>query len=150
MNCEYCGRRPGAPKVIVAHNKKRTVYLCPECEAKLNAERARLQNNRAQQRRAEFASLRCKSCGWTGEDLMDTDLVGCEHCYVDLAPAVGEAIRRSQPSGVHVGKAPIETGAVRGGEYEHLRTELDRAVKEERYGDAARIKLLLDRLKEGK
>ena len=161
MLCEYCGRREGEQKIIIKDNVKRTVWICRECEAQRLASFMHTQKetpapyaptprpyNRESGNTLPF--LVCSNCGRTTDDFVQTMLVGCERCYNDLAPVLAQTVRRCQPSTVHVGASPSYVHAARGSEYEHLRAQLARAVKEERYAEAAEYKRLLDGLKGGK
>ena len=167
MLCEYCGRREGEQKIIIKDNVKRTVWICRECEAqrlasfmhtKPDAQSGYVQSGCAPTPKPyaprdlgnTLPFLVCSGCGRTTDDFVQTMLVGCERCYNDLAPVLAQTVRRCQPSTVHVGASPSYVHQARGSEYEHLRAQLARAVKEERYAEAAEYKRLLDGLKGGK
>lgn len=150
MLCEYCGKRPGISKTIIQDGKERKVCICRECEdindrAALKLRRTQPPRNVAQ--RLTLPSMRCCGCGWTTADYEATGTMGCDQCYTELAPVLAVVLRRQQPSVIHVGKSP--TGVRRADEYDHLRAELERAVKECRYQDADAVKKLMDRIRGG-
>jgi len=154
MLCEYCGRREGEQKIVIKDNVKRTVWICRECEAERLSAYLHAKPEPPKPFVREVGNtlpfLVCSNCGRTTDDFMQTMLVGCERCYNDLAPVLAQTVRRCQPSTVHVGASPSYVHQARGSEYEHLRAQLTRAVKEERYAEAAEYKRLLDGLKGGK
>lgn len=161
MLCQICGRREGVPKIIIQGNVRRTVCICRECEAKqLHAQYIAhtpfvascapvSETPPVSQSYGGYRPLlRCPQCGWTTDDFERTQLFGCERCYEVFEPVLRDVLRRCQPSCVHVGKSP--DGDSRGGEYEYLREQIDRAVADRRFGDAEAFQRLLDGLKEGK
>jgi protein arginine kinase activator len=90
----------------------------------------------------------CTVCGISSADFESTGKVGCSHCYEALSPSINvlfpdgkESYAGKQPAaeGSSVPDAapePVEPASV-------LLGQLDEAVKEERYEDAAKIRDLM-------
>jgi protein arginine kinase activator len=102
---------------------------------------------------AAVNSLICSSCGCTPACFKETGRLGCAHCYKDLKPLIDGIIENSQKGTRHIGKNPNRAGAAAPNEaapkvvampeqvgVECLKLELERAVSEERYEDAARLR----------
>ncbi len=111
--------------------------------------------------------LKCK-CGWTGENLKKTGYLGCPVCYKTFSKALSPLLRRIHGNNKHIGKKPskisftehiivdqqppeetyteIPAQRLSGklDELVSLKAQLDAAVKEERYEDAAKFR---DRIK---
>ena len=98
--------------------------------------------------------LQCKSCGYTFDDILNTGKFGCANCYDTFEDRLDSIIRKIQGSNQHVGRL--------GGATEHsinsksiprakkveskkdkvdvLKDDLKKAIKEERYEDAAKLR----------
>lgn len=175
MLCENCNLRQGRPTKYVLNGIATTKYLCPECSSKLIKSKLSgglFQDNfvsgisnlfqelpdliesimgtpdAAGMRRTGYASLKCPKCGTTSEELFKTSYVGCPFCYEAFAPLMDEVIARSQQDSVHVGKGPFGMAGI-SARYQSLTAQLKKAVNEERYEEAARLKLELEELKGG-
>ncbi len=111
--------------------------------------------------------LKCK-CGWTSENLKKTGYLGCPMCYKTFSKALSPLLRRIHGNNKHIGKKPSKVtfnehiiidrsfpeevqrepqaqnlpGKL--DELLSLKAQLEAAVKEERYEDAAQFR---DRIK---
>lgn len=86
---------------------------------------------------------RCGQCGYPFQQYQHTSMLGCAECYTTFAPQMQVILRRAQGGSVqHTGKTPTR-GA---GTYkqrraiETLRGELESAVKEQRFEEAAQLR----------
>jgi len=92
------------------------------------------------------ADCACPGCGTDGEAFRETGRFGCTECYDAFAPVLQGMLEGMQPGATHEGKIPAkgverrENGLVRA----NLRRDLESAVREERFEDAA---VLRDRLR---
>lgn len=169
MKCEICGQREGVPTIYIVNNTKTTRYICKECTAKKMAEREAQLKKQLQVSLGQFFGqsifghevlplnnifapvvsvqpLKCAKCGTTIEDFRRTSLVGCAECYEAFAKPMEQVLANCQPKTTHVGKAPNGYKNINA-EYDNLRQQLEKAVFEERYSDAALIKQKMDKLK---
>lgn len=79
-------------------------------------------------------SKTCPQCGFGSEDLRKTGKLGCPHCYEVFADMLDEVIADCQKGTQHLGKIPR---ALRGVRRQRLEEELEQAVRDERFEDAA-------------
>jgi protein arginine kinase activator len=108
--------------------------------------------------------LVCESCGFTGPNLSERKLLGCDRCYETFGELLEPILRRMHRGLAHCGKRPLtqviaiptasEGGPRRRMELPKSPRELEillqLAVAEERYEDAAQIRDQLAGLKKGK
>lgn len=156
MYCDECHIRPATVKIqIVRQGQVVERALCPLCGQKygpgLTAPLATP---------APFALLnglmgpppeapalpgpaRCNHCGYPFHQFQQTSMLGCAECYRSFSPQIEVILRRTQGGTVmHGGKNPGR----KGGKTEQrqmldtLRADLDLAVKEQRFEDAARLR----------
>ena len=95
----------------------------------------------------EQTKSKCENCGLTYDDFVKTGLLGCPKCYEVFADRLNPAIKNIQGNTKHVGRIPGKNEKNNIGkeekektEKEKLEEELNQAVKEERYEDAAKIR----------
>lgn len=113
--------------------------------------------------------LKCKTCGTTYEDFISEGYFGCEDCYQTFKEPIDRLLKKLHGTSTHLGRKPgveakpivdnvsvdkdkKETPKVNPKKEEskeekiaRLERELDKAIKDERYEDAAKIR---DELKE--
>lgn len=85
----------------------------------------------------------CESCGLTYSQFRKKGLLGCPACYEAFEEQLGPLLERAhEGSSQHIGKLPARAGAdqVRQQRLLQLRRELDRAVCQEQYEAAARLR----------
>ena len=100
----------------------------------------------------------CTSCGLSFMDYSRDNKLGCPDCYEHLHDSLKSVIAGYHGATRHVGKQPSAPGSLTVAAYEHpvrtvttkksideLRTQLNRAVYEERYEEAAQLR---DRINE--
>ena len=73
----------------------------------------------------EVKQLKCDSCGSTFEDIIDTGRYGCPNCYDVFEDRMDPILKKLQGA-----QSKMDT----------LQEELKKAIKEERYEDAAKIR----------
>lgn len=141
MVCSVCKKNMATHRI---ENEGGEVFLCDDCFERLGAA-------------AEYgadpglfvsfmgiegeAERRCPVCGTTLSRYSATGLVGCAHCYDVFRDELLPSIRRIHGRPVHVGKHPLGDGKFFEllEERKRLRSELERAVKENRMKDAERL-----------
>ncbi len=147
LKCDLCSKPATVHLTQIVNNKIHKVDLCEACaqakgvtdpsgfsladlllKASLNPEPA--------------GDLRCKACGFTQQDFKKSGRFGCAECY-DYFQVLLEPVLDTMHKGVHhTGKIP-QRALARRSLYERLtqlETELDQAIKSERYEDAARYR----------
>ena len=113
----------------------------------------------------EVKQLKCANCGYTFEDIVNTGKLGCENCYSVFENRLDPIIKKIQGSNKHVGR----TGKIIDSKIsekinnkdsktennkdvskvEKLQNDLKKAIKEEKYEEAAKIRDEIKKL-EGK
>ncbi len=102
----------------------------------------------------DIKTLKCNSCGYTFDDIANTGRLGCKDCYEVFQDRLDPIIKKIQGSNKHVGRIgkivdnKIENNINEDSklpkkevsELQKLEKELKKAVKEERYEDAAKIR----------
>ena len=103
----------------------------------------------------EVKQLKCDNCGYTFEDIVNTGKLGCENCYSVFENRLDPIIKKIQGSNKHVGR----TGKIIDSKIsekinnkdsktennkdvskvEKLQNDLKKAIKEEKYEEAAKI-----------
>ena len=104
----------------------------------------------------EVKQLKCDNCGYTFEDIVNTGKLGCENCYSVFENRLDPIIKKIQGSNKHVGR----TGKIIDSKIsekinnkdsktennkdvskvEKLQNDLKKAIKEEKYEEAAKIR----------
>ncbi len=85
---------------------------------------------------------KCTACGFTAQDFKKTGRFGCPSCYDHFSKMLEPMLETMHKGSSHTGKIPHRAVA-RKSHYERLtqlETELDQAIKSERYEDAARYR----------
>lgn len=156
--CDLCGQPATIHLTQIVDGEIRKTNLCESCQAKAGAELAGPLGDLAEaaagaagateageEEEADFGIGPCPSCGCDVDALRRTGRFGCADCYDHFQPALPGILARLQPGFVHAGKEPAAQLARREREEhgEHLRKELARAIREERYEDAAAFRDLL-------
>lgn len=168
MLCENCNKREGQPSVYILNGVTKVRYLCPECSSQLI--KFKMGTGLGSGFLYNFGDIfdnfsdifgdvlgkdnsvtttpeqKCPHCGTSSENFLNTGFVGCAECYKFFQPLMDEVIRKCQKDNMHVGKGPngIAKNYVR---LQKLNTELKKAVKDERYEEAAQIKKEMEQLK---
>lgn len=86
----------------------------------------------------------CPACGWNSEKLRQTGRLGCPNCYHVFRAILDKAIPNMHRGKTHIGKSPAgnaQNAAPRQmSELMNLQKELEIAVQDERYEEAARLR----------
>lgn len=147
LKCDLCSKPATVHLTQIVNNKVHKVDLCEACaqakgvtdpsgfsladlllKASLNPE--------------PTGEIRCESCGLTQQDFKKTGRFGCPACYQAFAGVLEPILDSMHKGTTHVGKVP-QRAIERKSLYERLtklETELDQAIKSERYEDAARYR----------
>lgn len=167
--CDMCGIRPATSFTSYTINGVTTEqYLCSECAKKYNLAMDFSPDNIIASvfgmPKTRPRTLRvCKVCGATERDILDNYKFGCSECY-NTFKDIATDVARQLASGNHVGKRPYKlSGANKENgktvapadnksmtdeeRIESLRRQLRKAVDEERFDDASRLKKEIDSLK---
>ena len=152
QQCDLCGGPATIHLTQIIDGEIRRTDLCESCQAKAGAqvpgalgELAEAAAGGSREEEPEAGPGPCPSCGCDTDSLRRTGRFGCLDCYEHFQPILGGILFALQPGRIHEGKVPEaqlarREQAQRG---EQLRKELARAIREERYEDAAAYRDLL-------
>jgi len=92
------------------------------------------------------ALLKCPACGFGQADFKKTGRLGCATCYDTFAEGLDSLLKAMHKGTAHIGKVParLERTLLFNAQMKALQGELDKAVAEENYENAAEIR---DRIK---
>ena len=172
MKCDNCGRREAT--VIYSENingRKKELHLCEKCSQELGIDKMdfnmpidfssffagmleELESANLMPRFDTVKELKCKNCGTTFEDILNTGEFGCANCYDTFESKLDPIIKKIQGSNEHVGrlgkitehkididsKMKSNKKAGKKDEIEVLKDKLKKAVKEEKYEEAAKLR----------
>ena len=147
LKCDLCSKPATVHLTQIVNSKIHKVDLCEACaqakgvtdpngfsladlllKASLNPDPA--------------TDTRCESCGFTQQDFKKTGRFGCPACYDHFSAMLDPMLETMHKGSRHTGKIP-QRALERKSLYERLtrlETELDQAIKAERYEDAARCR----------
>ncbi len=126
--CEQCAQSQGVMPKPVAH------MPINELLSGLVADKASVQ---------QLAELRCPKCGLTFVEFRNGGLLGCPNDYDAFEKALIPLIERAhEGASHHIGKVPRRVSVPRSVESDlvRLRRELTKAVDDEKYEEAAKIR----------
>lgn len=146
MLCEKCGTNLASLHLSQNINgKKAEIHVCKNCAEQMGYLGA---DNIFS---TDFFNLltpniaghaRCPGCGETYEEYKATKRIGCQQCYSHFAGFLEPVLKRVHGSALHTGKLPKKvSGALRQKrELEHLRRQLQEAIQNENFEEAARLR----------
>ena len=159
MMCEDCGVRPAKFHLTTIINGDRVERnLCPACMAKHQKQlpgidfsnlagllSSILEGRNAaeqEQRETEYEDLVCEQCGMTYQEFQKCGMLGCANCYQAFKTPLTALLQRVHGNTQHAGRVP---GGVRSGvsirmNIDRLKEKLQRAIADEEYEQAARLR----------
>lgn len=160
MKCAMCGAAEASVHLTqVADGKVRSVHLCEACARKsgINIENPMSLSDLffglgltsasaagGASTPPPNASRACPSCGGTLVEFKTSGRLGCPTCYSAFETELEDLIRQMHRGDRHVGRRPAVAAAAAeeasGETVEQLQQQLEQAVAEEQYEDAARLR----------
>jgi protein arginine kinase activator len=157
MKCQNC---PKAATLhiteVVADNQYEELHLCEDCAQKYlyEPQPAKKSGGPADEAgapdEAEFGVRACDVCGLKFVDFRNTGRLGCPHDYTAFQAELAPLLEGIHGGSKHAGKTPRRLPQTRQAQQEltKLRKQLHRAVTEEAYEEAARLRDRIRRLEE--
>ncbi len=156
MKCQFCDNPAMVHLTDIIHKKKREMHLCEECarehnlipdaQAELNVP-ALLQflitQSHAQKSEGERDpnNVACPECGLKYAQFRAQGRLGCPADYDVFRTTLEPLLERIHRHVRHVGKAPTRFRAQRRkAELKALKQQLEEAVRDERFEEAARLR----------
>jgi protein arginine kinase activator len=152
MKCHHCDSQATVHLTQIINGQMHKMDLCEACAQEKgvtnpdNLSIGNLLDENPAKVDASTASMTCESCGTTHQDFKKGGRLGCEACYHVFRPVL-EPLLDGMHAGVkHLGKVPSRSVKKKSDDdsEELLSKELKKAVEEENYEKAAKLR---DRLK---
>lgn len=162
MKCDMCDNEAAVFLTQIVDGNMTQVNLCEKCSKEKGVtdptgfQLADFLIGTAGAKKAQTAvveddSLACPECGFTRAHLKKIGRLGCPECYHTFASDLENMLRAMHKGTRHIGKVPGKTPppAITSGRTPkvnvkkrlgELKDSIDRAVAEERYEDAARLR----------
>ena len=88
------------------------------------------------------AGIRCPVCGFSQADFKKTGRLGCSACYDTFAEGLSGMLKNMHRGSIHTGKVPAKLAVARrrNQELAALQADLEKAVREEHFEEAATIR----------
>ena len=170
MKCQNCGKNNANVKYTqIINGEKKEFILCEECAEKLginnkihfdmNMNFGSILGDFFDEYKSNYGLLgdfpelepeRCEKCGMTYEQFINEGKFGCDNCYNVFSNKIDGVLKNIQGANIHTGRKGkrIESKVVKKDKKEEnkedktldLKEKLNKAIKEERYEDAAKIR----------
>ena len=159
MMCEECGVNPAVFHFVTIRNEEKTERnLCPACMAKYKQQLpgldiknlAGILNNllvgkkdgEKEEIDPETAAVTCSQCGMTYGEFRKCGMVGCAACYKAFREPMTALLQRIHGNTQHAGRVPggVHSGVSIRMNIDRLRQQLERAVANEEYEQAAKYR----------
>ncbi len=148
MLCQVCENKPATIHITeIADGKKKVLDLCEDCagEKDLTHGGGGIPNLLATLvgERKAASDVRCPECGVSFEEFRAKGRFGCPKDYDVFASELTPLLEKIHGAKKHVGRLPGGTRPDGGGREDRLRKlrrDLQKAVKDEQYEEAARIR----------
>ncbi len=153
MKCHQCDKQATVHLTQILNGQMHKMDLCESCaQAKgvtnpENLSIGNLMENASDVPEGSDSPMTCESCGTTHSEFKKGGRLGCEACYHVFRPVLDPLLDGMHAGNKHLGKIPAASKSRVQFEQSvsQLRSQLQGAIEEENYEDAARIR---DQLKE--
>jgi protein arginine kinase activator len=153
MDCERCKSSKATVFFTqIVHGQMQKVDLCEACAKEVGAtstngfslSEVMMAIKAAPKVRepAESFAVICPNCGMSEADFKKSGRLGCGQCYTTFQTILHEALRDMHKAMTHHGKVPQRYAEAlqQGNRLAALRTELERAVADEQFEQAASLR----------
>ena len=162
MVCELCKQTQATVHLTEIINDQMTeLHLCEACANQKGAQveshfglsdlLSGLADFSKTQEPEEASAKACPSCGMTYDDFRKVGRLGCADCYPTFKRSLGSLLKRIHGSPIHLGKSParlIKPAKVAKTELLDLKRQLERAIGNEEFEEAARLRDQVRRLEQ--
>ena len=159
MMCEECGIRPAKFHLMtIINGDKVERNLCPGCMAKhqkqlpgidfsnlagiLSSILAGRDEEETARQDAEYAGCTCEQCGMTYAEFQKGGMLGCANCYQAFRDPLTAMLQRVHGNTQHAGRVPggVHSGTSIRMNIDRLRQKLQKAIQDEEYEQAAKLR----------
>ena len=153
--CSHCTKQATIHLTQIINNKIHKVDLCEDCPYKqgvTDPEGFSLADFVLKPPGSldEEHAVKCSVCGFTPADFKKTGRFGCPQCYDEFKEILEPMLGNMHKDTVHRGKVPEKALArlSRRRRLDQLQSDLEAAIGEENYEEAARLRDLINQAKE--
>ena len=153
MLCELCKQSQATVHLTEIVNDQMTeLHLCEACANQKGAQveshfgladlLSGLADFSKTQEPEEVSTKACPACGMTYDDFRKVGRLGCAECYATFKRSLGSLLKRIHGSPIHIGKSParLVKPAKAKVELAELKRRLERAIEQEEFEEAARLR----------
>jgi len=151
MLCDICKKTEATVHLTqIVGGKMLKVDLCESCAKEKGVQEAAgfsLANllvglGAGEESRAEAGGAQCPVCGFTQADFKKTGRLGCSACWEAFEASLGSLLKAMHKGDHHLGKVPVRAAhtLALNSKMQELAEQLEKAVHEEKYEDAAQIR----------
>jgi len=153
MLCDICGKNPATVHLTeIIDDQMNELHLCEACAHEKSAQMeskfglsdllAGLAEFEKPDLDKEVAGLKCPNCKLTYADFKKIGRLGCGECYITFKKYLTPLLRRIHGSSQHFGKSPVRVTKVvkKKLDLADLRYKLQKAIEEEAFEEAARLR----------
>lgn len=158
MKCDKCNNPSVYHSTLIVNGVKESTHLCRDCAIKegvFNAQPSSIFDDLFDSF-ADFLpfekveNIVCPVCRTSLREFKNTHKLGCPNCYEIFKEEIEKIVARIEPFARHKQdsiKAPkVKTPLTKEEKIKALRDDMAKAVKEERYEDAGKIKKQIQKL----
>ena len=152
MKCDKCNKQACYHSTLVVNGEVKSTHLCEDCATK-DGVFNKTYNSIFDEFRSitnflgfdDFEDKTCPNCKWTLSKFKHNGLLGCNQCYNVFEEEINDIIKRIQPSTENKFddiEFKIDTSKHEISKHQqllNLKSDLQKAIKEERYEDAGVI-----------
>ncbi len=146
--CNSCQKNQASVHIThIADGALTPLHLCEECAAKkgitlaIDTHSGMLPTASVEPGQSDDA-LKCPSCNLAFSDFKTKGWLGCSQCYTAFEKQIDQILMKMHGACIHVGKSyeSHKMGSEPALNIDSLRQQLERAIKEENFEDAARLR----------
>jgi protein arginine kinase activator len=155
MLCDICGKNQATVHLTeIVDEQMNELHLCEGCARQKSASMEQqfglsdllggmAESGGKQAIKDASGSVKCPNCGLTYADFKKIGRLGCGDCYQSFKAYLLPLLKRIHGSTQHVGKSPFKAVVKNGRkkvDLQDLRQRLSKAVEEEAFEEAARLR----------
>jgi protein arginine kinase activator len=161
MICDICGKNQATVHLTeIIDDQMNELHLCEDCARQKSAQMeqqfgladllAGLADFKKPVEEKEAIATKCPDCGLTYKDFKKIGRLGCGECYSVFKKYLAPLLKRIHGSSSHCGKSPLEIakGDKNKTGLQDLRSMLQKAISDEEYEEAAKIRDQIRQLQE--
>jgi len=167
MTCDVCGKNAATVHLTeIIDEQMNELHLCEECARTKSAAMEQqfglsdllagmVDFQKPANKEEELINVKCPSCGLTYVDFKKIGRLGCGECYNVFRKYLAPLLKRIHGSNQHIGKFPLKiktTARISKKKIDlaDLKEQLQKAIQNEDFEDAARLRDLIKKISEEK